>query len=73
MVLVAEVGEGELEDVQGAEEVCVELVAEVVVVLVFACAYHAVSRTAVGGGAVLIGGVLSFLFGSWFRVGLTLQ
>ena len=36
MVLGAEVGEGELDDVEGAHEVCLELVAEVVVVLVFA-------------------------------------
>jgi hypothetical protein len=26
--------------VEGAEEVCCELVAEVIVILVFACAYH---------------------------------
>jgi hypothetical protein len=32
------VRERELDDVQGAEKVCVELVAEVVVVLIFACA-----------------------------------
>ena len=40
-VLSAEVREGKLDDVKGAEEVRVELVAEVVVVLVFTCANHA--------------------------------
>ena len=34
--LGAKDGEGELDDVQGAEKVCVELVAEVEVVLIFA-------------------------------------
>lgn len=36
MILGAEVWEGELDNVEGAEEVGVELVTEVVVVLVFA-------------------------------------
>jgi len=43
---VAEVGEGELDDVQGAEEVGVELGAQVRGVLVFAGAYYAVARAA---------------------------
>ena len=48
MGLGAEVGDGELDDVQSAEEVCGELVAQVVVVLVFAGAYYT-WRGLVGG------------------------
>jgi hypothetical protein len=39
VVLGAKVGERELNDMESAEEVCAELIAEVVVVLVFACTY----------------------------------
>lgn len=48
-VLCAEVREGELDDVQGAEKVCVELVAEVVVILVFTCADDAWESQCMGG------------------------
>jgi hypothetical protein len=39
VVLGAKMGERELDDMESAEEVCAELIAEVVVVLVFACTY----------------------------------
>ena len=42
-VLGAEVWEGQLQDMKCSEEVCCELIAQVVVVLVLACCYDAVA------------------------------